>query len=79
MLNYIPILGWLLDFLFRVSIAIPFYFLWNHLAPKYFYWLPPVYQEIPFWDCVWLFMCLGILYHILIPKLASVEQNNGKS
>ena len=73
MLNSIPILGWLLSFLFSSSLAVPFYFLWNHMAPKYLPFLPPLYSAVPFWDCVWLFMLVPILKSLL-PTLVSITQ-----
>lgn len=76
MLNYIPVIGWIISFALSFFVAIPFYFLWNHLAPTYFYYVPKVFQSIPFWDCVWLWMIAGMLKMLLIPKLASFSQTN---
>ncbi len=76
-LNAIPILGWFLDLFFSTSLAVPFYFLWNHLCPKYMPFIHAPYNDLPFWDCVWLFMLIGILKSTLVPKLADVTQNNG--
>ena len=78
MLNSVPIIGWLLSLLFTISLAIPFYFMWNHVGPIYFYWLPQVYKNIPFWDCVWLFTVISILKSVLVPKFVDVTQNNNK-
>ncbi len=69
MIYLIPIVGPLMAFVFMFFLAIPFYYLWNDLAPTYLYWLPPVYHSIPFWDCVWLLMLIGML--ILLPKFSS--------
>jgi len=77
MLNSIPIIGWLINIVLMISLAIPFYFMWGHVAPIYFYWIPEVYQEIPFWDCEWLFTVISILKAVLVPKFASVEQKVG--
>ena len=33
MLNAIPFLGWFLSAVFAMSLAVPFYFIWNALAP----------------------------------------------
>jgi hypothetical protein len=70
MINAIPILGWLLSFFFSVSVSVPFYFLWNWLAPIYFYWLPDVYHSLPFWHCVGLFMLMPMVKALAFPKLA---------
>jgi hypothetical protein len=78
MINAIPILGWIISFLVSCSLAIPFWIVWNSLAPVYFYWLPNVYQNIPFWHCVGLFILMPLLKHMVVPKIASVSttQNN---
>lgn len=36
MWSKIPILGWLLGIVGSILSAIPFYYLWNYTAPKYF-------------------------------------------
>jgi len=78
MMSYIPVVGWFLDLFFKVSLALPFWLAWTvcGLGEKYFYFLPPVYHAPGFWNCVGLFIALPILYHIFIPKLASVSQTN---
>jgi hypothetical protein len=74
-LNAIPFFGWIMDFGLKVSLAIPFWFIWTicGLGKKYFYFLPQVYQHVPFWNCVGLFMAVPILYNIFIPKFVSVS------
>jgi hypothetical protein len=69
MFNCIPILGWLLSFLVYCSFAVPFWFLWTYvgISEIYFYWLPPIYLNIPFWDCVWLGMIISILKSVVLP------------
>jgi len=76
MLNIIPVFGWLLSFILSASLAIPFYFIWNHLAPTYFYFIPEVYQNLPFWDTVGLFMIIPILKHMLIPSFISSSSSS---
>ena len=79
MINSIPVIGWFISFFLSVSLAIPFYFIWNSLAPTYFYFLPDVYKQIPFWDTVGLFMIVPILKHMLVPTMISntnkIEKN----
>jgi len=70
MINAIPILGWLLSAIVAMSLAVPFFYIWNALAPTYFYFLPAVYLSIPFWDCVGLFMIVPILKVMLVPKFS---------
>jgi len=80
MLNAIPVIGWLISFILSVSLAIPFYFIWNHLASTYFYFLPEVYLNLPFWDTVGLFMIIPILKFMLVPKFggSSSSSSTGK-
>ena len=78
MLNAIPIVGWLLSLIFSVSLAIPFWICYTvcGLGVKYFYWLPKVYQAVPFWHCVGLFICISVLKSMLVPKFSSVSNQN---
>lgn len=67
MLFFIPIIGPIFGFILMCFFAIPFYFLWNALAPVYFYWLPQVYHTLPFWHCVGLLMLVFMLKLVLFP------------
>lgn len=49
-------------------LAIPLWWLWNKLAPIYFYWLPKVYLAIPFWHVVGLVLLVVILQGIVRRK-----------
>lgn len=63
----IPIIGWLIGFVFMTFMSVPFYFLWNAMAPEYFAtFITDEWLNIPFWDCVWLFMLLSILKHAVL-------------
>lgn len=75
MIMLLPVVGWAIAFVLMFFLAIPFYFLWNDLAPVYFYWLPQVYQSIGFWDCVWLMMLITILKLILLPNFGTTIKN----
>lgn len=78
-LNSIPVLGWFLAAVLCFFGAIPVYFLWNTLAPIYFYWLPQVYLDLPFWHVVGLLWLIATLKGLLLPRLhASVEVNSAK-
>lgn len=81
MINALPIFGWLLSLFVQTSMAVPFWFCWTvcGLGQIYFYWLPTVYHNMPFWHCVGVFMILSILKAVLIPKLVNVEQKDIKS
>lgn len=76
--NYIPFFGWFVSFVGNVSLAIPFWFCWTYLelGRIYFDFVPKQYHTLPFWHCVGLFMIVAILKNVLVPKLASVTQNN---
>ena len=75
MINAIPLLGWLLSFVFSVSLALPFWICWTNckIGETYFYFLPVVFQSISFWHCVGLFLCISILKSVLIPKIVEVN------
>ena len=51
----------------NIFLAIPFYFLWNWLAPIYFTGLSPALQSIPFIDCIGLLLLLAILRSAVLP------------
>ena len=76
----LPIIGWLLSLLFSMSMSIPFWYLWTvcNLGEKYFYFLPNVYKEIGFWNCVGLFIVISILKSVLLPRF-SISNSAGKS
>ena len=71
MIYAIPVVGWLVGLFFHTMLAIPFYFVWNWLAPTYFYWLPSVYLQIGFWNIVGLFIIMSILKTVLLPTFVS--------
>lgn len=81
MLNPILLIGWIIPFIATVSLAIPFWLCWTvyELGQKYFGFLPVQYQEIPFWNCVGLFILISILKPTLTPTLASVSNTNNAS
>lgn len=43
------------------------------IGEKYFYFLPTVYQDPGFWNCVGVFIVVPILKTIFVPKLVSVS------
>jgi hypothetical protein len=63
----IPLVGWFIGLLLSSFVSVPFYFVWNSLAPRYFYFLPEVYLDIPFWHCVGLFIIIPIVKSTLNP------------
>lgn len=78
MINKLPFIGWIVSFLANVSMSIPFWLCWTvcGIGERYFYWMPEVYQAIPFWNCVGLFICTSIIKGALVPQFASVRQSN---
>lgn len=71
MFNKIPLLGWLISAIAAIGLAVPFWLFWTYysIGVTYFYFVPKVFQSIPFWDCVGLFVVLGILKGTFTPKL----------
>ena len=64
---------------FAIITAIPFYFSWNCIAPVYLDFLPTVYQNLPYWHIVGIFLVctyLGEQVRKLTPKLISISQEN---
>ena len=78
MINIIPIVGWLLAFVFCTSLAVPFWIVWTtcEIGKYYFYFLPDVYLHPGFWDCVGFFMVVSILKAVLTPRFSSISNTN---
>jgi hypothetical protein len=70
-LNAIPIVGWIIAAFVCLFVAIPVYFLWNWLAPIYFYQLPSVYLSLPFWHVFGLLWLISSLRGLLLPSISS--------
>ena len=51
-----------------IVLAIPFYFLWNYLAPIYLPQAPAQYLDIPFWHITGIFMVVHILKLVVFPS-----------
>ena len=77
-LSGIPFVGWILDIIVKACLALPFWMIWSYwgLGEKYFAFLPKIYLNLDFWDCLGLFIAVPILYAIFIPKFVSVSQSN---
>lgn len=64
---------------FAIVSAIPAYYAWNAIAPVYLDFIPMVYQNIPYWHIVGIFIVctfLGEQVSKLTPKIVSVSQTN---
>jgi hypothetical protein len=70
-LNMIPVVGWFIAAAVCIIAAIPMYFLWNALAPIYFYWLPMIYLDLPYWHIVGLMWLLISLRQLLLPSFGT--------
>lgn len=81
MINKIPLIGWLIDFILNVSVAVPFYVIWTvcGMGVKYFSFLPVIYLSPGFWDCVGVFIVMPILKGVLVPTIVSVAQTNNNA
>lgn len=80
MLNSIPILGWVLDFVFKTSLAFVFWLVWTSYGNgEYFFgdYLPAQFINIGFWRCVGLFISVGII-NSMLPKIVSISNTSGK-
>lgn len=80
MINGIPVVGWLLSLAISMSLALPFWLCWTvfGIGQRYFYFLPPVFHEIAFWNVVGLFLVVGILKGVLCPQLFSRASSSKK-
>jgi hypothetical protein len=78
MLNAIPVFGWALSAFFAISLAVPFWFIWTvcGIGSTYAYFLPAVYQHPGFWDCVGVFIVVGIIKLVFVPRLASASSSS---
>lgn len=78
MINKLPVIGWVLSLTANVSLAIPFWIVWNPcgIGAKFFYWLPTVYLHTGFWETVGFFIAAGIVKSVVTPNIASVSQEN---
>lgn len=61
---------------YGVILTIPIYFLWNWLVPKYFYFLPAVWLNLPFWETMGLVFLFSFIGKIIFK--ASVETKKNK-
>jgi polyferredoxin len=77
-LNMIPVLGWLIAAIVCFFIAIPVSLLWNWLAPTYFYQLPKVYLDLPFWHVFGLLWLISSLRGLLLPSIRATSTSKNK-
>ena len=75
MWNAIPGLGWMISVGVAISMAIPFWLFWTvgKIGAKFFYFMPPTYQVMGFWDTVMLFVVVSIIKSVFIPTLGRIN------
>ena len=69
----------LFNIAFAIVSAIPACFVWNRIAPIYLDFIPELYQNIPYWHMVGIFLVctfLGEQIQKITPKIVSVSQSN---
>ena len=76
-LNAIPIIGWIIAAIVCLFVAIPVNLLWNWLAPIYFYGLPSVYLDLPFWHTFGLLWLIYSLKGLLLPNFHNTNNSKG--
>jgi hypothetical protein len=75
-LSAIPVIGWIISLCLSICLSIPFYFLWHTCGIKqFFYFLPDMYVNIGFWQCVGLFITISILKLMLYPSFSATVTN----
>lgn len=79
-MNAIPVIGWIIDLASKISLSVPFWIVWMlcGIGAKYFYWLPDIYLRPGFWDCVGVFICLGVLGAFSPLRVASASTSEAK-
>lgn len=80
MINAIPVIGWALSLFFVASLSVPFWFIWTvcGIGATYAYFLPAVYLAPGFWHCVGVFIVVGILKAVFMPRLVVRTETNSK-
>lgn len=76
MWSKLPIIGWFWALILNIFLAIPTYFLWNYVAPKYLGFIPNLYQSLPFWDIVWIVMLISVIKHVVFSGIFNVKSES---
>lgn len=67
------------EVVFAIVTAIPLYFAWNGVASTYFYFLPEIWLDIPYWSMVGLLLCstyIGQIVNRITPKFIEINNTN---
>lgn len=78
MINGISVVGWLINFGIKVSLAVPFWICWDffEVGKNFFYFVPVRFQLIGFWNTVGIFIVFSIIgsFHHLVLSLNNSDQ-----
>lgn len=64
------------EIVFSIVTAIPAVIAWNCVAPVYLKFIPVLYQHLPYWHVVAIFLVVtyvGQLVNRLVPRIVNVE------
>jgi hypothetical protein len=64
------------EIVFSIVTAIPAVIAWNCIAPVYLSFIPKLYQHIPYWHVVAIFLVCtyaGQLINRVVPRIISVD------
>lgn len=76
-LSAIPVIGWIFAPIISACLAIPFFVLWYYCEiRKFFFFLPDVYLNISFMQCVGLFIIISIFKMLLFPRFYAAPKTN---
>ena len=69
MLNAFPIVGWIASFVIAASVSVPVWYCWTvcGLGRLYGSGLPEVWQSVPYWHCVGLFIVVSTVRSAVLP------------
>jgi hypothetical protein len=62
---------------FAIVKAIPFYYSWNCIAPKYLAFIPEIYHHFNYWHVVGIFLVcsyVGEQISKLVPTIVNIKQ-----
>ncbi|KKL61807.1 hypothetical protein LCGC14_2191620 [marine sediment metagenome] len=77
--SVIPFVGWVIDFILNFCLAVPFYYCYNAIAPKWLYFLPSELHVVGFWESVALFFTaslIGALIKRIVPSIIKVDNSS---
>lgn len=78
MIARMPFIGPIIQFVCEVSMAIPFWIAWDlcSIGERFAPFAPKVYHHPGFWNIVGIFISVGILKAVFIPRLVSSSSSS---